>query len=232
VFLTVVSLVEPYVFYRLGRKSAADPCLVAVVKSNAIFNPEGETGSEFEVTYRDQTVPQATYTSVGFRNTGPKDIQGKNITAGDPLRVCLPREARVLDCGLRYTEDHQKSVAGLERYTEDERHVSLKVPFGLLKPGDSFSVWLLHTAAPGRVHGEGTIVHVAEIEWRGQVNGRPIMGPVQVSGGSANPLPVLVLLFGLPLVVPLIVSLVAYQVLSAQVRRLLREPERDTGDEG
>lgn len=107
---------------------------------------------EVEIRFAGTVVPRITGSRIVIWNCGDRTVDGKNLVAGDPLRVEIPQEGQI----LRHTILRQ--TRGVNGWKVDRSTANrLDITFDFVDPGDGFSLEVIHTQLGSELDVVGTI---------------------------------------------------------------------------
>jgi len=146
----IIGIVLSYILWLITK---AKTRVYSRMGDSLLVDTEGRPAADkLQINFDGHAVPRVTSTSYGIWNGGNTTIDGKSISAVDPLRLVLEGEGEILQVTMeeqtRYGNDADIILA-------NPKYADLK--FEYLEKGDGFRVNVIHTARPGELKQLGEI---------------------------------------------------------------------------
>ena len=132
----LVSIVTSYFFF---RKTATEKLFGIRSWGYRVFKSPANVGDHLEIKFRGEEISSLHSVDVQFWNAGNQTISGTDINESDPLRICLPSDAIILESDIPKAT-HDRIAPTLE--TKENGHC-ININFYILEPNDGFSVRIL-----------------------------------------------------------------------------------------
>lgn len=138
----------------------------------------GELPPEITVQFHGQNIPRLTRSLVVIWNAGEKTISRADIALGDPLRIVLPDDSRILSSAvLRASRDVIQFTCEPDANTANEANIH----FEFLDAGDGAVLEFLHTSEARHTAIRGTIRGLPKGIRSGPILGRRVIrGAIQI----------------------------------------------------
>lgn len=132
----LVSILTSYFFF---RKTAAEKLFGVRSWGYRVFKSPANVGDHLEIKFRGEKISSLHSVDVQFWNAGNQTISGADINESDPLRICLPNDAIILESDIPKVT-HDRIAPTLEM---KEAGHCFNINFYILEPNDGFSIRIL-----------------------------------------------------------------------------------------